>query len=341
MLTAGLMAMWVLLSPSGVAAQQKVVLVQASDSISFLSTYVAVAKGYWKEEGLDVDFQIVKGGPVAVTAVISGQAQATANSADTPLLAKKTGANLLIVANIADKGPAEIVVSKKVLEDNGITVDRWQKMSYAERTKYYKGLKWAILGPGGLTDLLVRATIRGAGLDPDKDTTIIPVGGSLEIYAALRSGHVDAMVQSPPASQVAILEGYGVKVGDLHEVSKQFDEFAYQVLAVEARWAERNEETLRKLVRGLARAGDYVRTADARQIAAELQAHGHFAKIDPKILAESVRVVASSMAKGARVTKASIDNMVKFYVDAGNVKAADVPSTEEGVFWTTKYLPKN
>jgi hypothetical protein len=33
--------------------------------------------------------------------------------------------------------------------------------------------------------------------------------------------------------------------------------------------------------------------------------------------------------------------MVKFYVDAGNVKAAEVPSTEEGVFWTTKYLPRN
>jgi ABC-type nitrate/sulfonate/bicarbonate transport system substrate-binding protein len=278
---------------------------------------------------------------VAVTAVMSGQAQATANSADTPLLARKAGANLLIVANIADKGPAEIVVAKKVLDDNGISLDRWQKMSYAERTKYYKGLRWAILGPGGLTDLLVRATIRGAGYDPDRDTKILPVGGSLELYAALRAGLVDAMVQSPPASQLAIAEGYGVKAGDLHEVSKDFDEFSYQVIAVEAGWAERNAQTTRKLVRGIARACDYVRTADPKQVAAELQSHGYFAKIDPAILSASVRVVASSIAKGGRVTKRSIDNMVKFYVDAGNVKAAEVPSTEEGVFWTTKYLPQN
>ncbi len=149
----------------GVAAQSKIVIAQSVDNIVFLPTYVAIAKGYWKEEGLDVDLQMVKGGPVAVTAVLAGQAQATANSADTPLLAKKAGGNIVIVANLLDKGMADIVVSTAALKSKGITVEAWNRMPYAERAKLYKGTRWAVIGPGGLTDLLVRATIKAAGYE--------------------------------------------------------------------------------------------------------------------------------------------------------------------------------
>src|SRR4029450_12719411 len=163
---------------SGADAQGKIGIAQAVDNIVFLPTYVAIAKGYWKEEGLDVDLQMVKGGPVAVTAVLAGQAQATANSADTPLLAKKAGRNIVIVANLLDKGMADIVVSTAAHKSKGVTLDAWNRMPYSERAKLYKGTRWAVIGPGGLTDLVVRATIKAAGFEPDRDTSILPIGGA-------------------------------------------------------------------------------------------------------------------------------------------------------------------
>jgi NitT/TauT family transport system substrate-binding protein len=322
------------------AAQGKIVVAQAVDNIVFLPTYVAIAKGYWKEEGLDVDLQMVKDGPVAVTAVLAGQAQATANSADTPLLAKKAGGNIIIVANLLDKGMADIVVSTAALKSRGITMETWNRMPYADRAKLYKGLRWAIIGPGGLTDLLVRASIKAAGYEPDRDTSILPIGGSPEIYAAFKAGRVDVMLQAPPYSRVAVAEGVGVIAGGLHEVGPQFADFAYEVIAVEAGWATKNAETVRKLVRAIARACDYVRSVDSTQVAKDLHGQGYFTNVEPTLLAESVKAVVPTVAPGGRITKASIDNMVKFYLDAGTIKAGEMPSTQEGGFWTTEYLPK-
>jgi ABC-type nitrate/sulfonate/bicarbonate transport system substrate-binding protein len=100
------------------AHKGKIVITQAVDALSFLPMYVGRAKGFWEAEGLDAEVRIVKGGPIVTSAVIAGQAQFTATSADAPLLARRAGGTILIVANILDKGPAEIVIHKEVLAKN-------------------------------------------------------------------------------------------------------------------------------------------------------------------------------------------------------------------------------
>lgn len=330
-----------MLDPGHAMAQAhkgKVVIAQAVDAFSFLPMYVARAKGFWEQEGVDVEVRIVKGGSIAASAVVAGQAQVAATSADAPLLAARAGANILIVANILDKGPAEIVIHKSVLEKNSITLDQFEKMPFAERAKLFKGLRWGIIGPGGLTDLQVRASIKGGGWNPDRDTTIVNIGGSPELFAALNAGRIDGLVQNPPYTRQAVKEGFGVYVGTLFDVSPIFTDFAYEVLAVEGEWAKKNPDLARKVVRGMARANDYTRTTDAAVVAKEV--HKFFPKIDLDILTASTRSQGRSVAAGARVTRKQMEAMVKFYIDGGTIKPSEAPKLDEGIFWTTEYLPK-
>lgn len=57
-----------------------------------------------------------------------------------------------------------------------------------------RGKQIAISAPGGFDTLLIRALLRRQGLDPDRDTALVPIGGSSERAAALLANQVSAAV---------------------------------------------------------------------------------------------------------------------------------------------------
>lgn len=318
---------------------EKITIAQAVDSLAFLPVYVALSEGYWKDQGLDVELKFVKGGPVATSALVAKQVDVASNSSDTALLASKAGADVEIVANLLDKGLSDIVVRKSVLERNGISEVEWKSMSYTDRSKVFKGTRWAIIGPGGLTDLSVRSVITAAGFDPEKDTKIIPIGDGAQILAALRAGRVDAIAFEPPFSREAINRGFGVLVGGLYEASPLFKELSFQSFTVRKDFAASHKDAMRKLGAGIAKACDFSRNSTAAEVAKSLHTAGYFKEMAPELLEASVSAVQPTVAPGCRVTQTSIDKMVDFYVMAGEIKKADAPPTDQGEMWTNEYLP--
>lgn len=107
------------------------------------------------------------------------------------LIAGAQGDPQVIVADAARKGAAIVVKSDSPIK------------TIAE----LKGKKVATF-PGALQDVLLRAKLQQAGLDPNKDLQLIKVGWS-EMPLALQRGDVDAYVGSEPHPSLAISEGYG------------------------------------------------------------------------------------------------------------------------------------
>ena len=56
-------------------ADEKVVFAFGSEGFLFLPYFVAVNKGYFKDQGIDAETAVLRGGPVAMAAVMSGDAQ--------------------------------------------------------------------------------------------------------------------------------------------------------------------------------------------------------------------------------------------------------------------------
>lgn len=80
--------------------------------------YIAMEKGYFKEEGLDFRLQTVATGKAGLDAVLSGQADC-AGAADTPIARAVTnGAPVSVIATIAEIQRAIIIIAKK---DTGIS----------------------------------------------------------------------------------------------------------------------------------------------------------------------------------------------------------------------------
>jgi NitT/TauT family transport system substrate-binding protein len=58
-----------------------------------------------------------------------------------------------------------------------------------------------------MTELAARATVRHFGMNPDKDVTILAIGGGANVWSAIQSGAVEAAILWPPFDVIATKMG--------------------------------------------------------------------------------------------------------------------------------------
>ena len=87
-------------------AQEKKTLIVAEPvhGTGYLPLYVAIAKGYFSDLGLDVKVMTVESGSGHTNAVLSGQAFAFIGGPEHDAFAKLKGAELRSVVNVVDRG---------------------------------------------------------------------------------------------------------------------------------------------------------------------------------------------------------------------------------------------
>jgi NitT/TauT family transport system substrate-binding protein len=80
-----------------------------------------------------------------------------------------------------------------------------------------KGKKIAVTGVGSMTELAARAMVKHFGMNPDRDVTILAMGGGTNVWSAIQSGSVEAAILWPPFDVVASKMGMKklLFVGDL------------------------------------------------------------------------------------------------------------------------------
>jgi NitT/TauT family transport system substrate-binding protein len=318
----------------------KIVLVQSAENVAFLPTYLADAKGFWKDQGLDVEIRELGDNSAINSALISGGAQVAVSQSDGPVRALLEGAPAMwLAANATSRPTMTFVLRKGVLDDKGITEDEWEAMSYEERTKVYKGLRFGTFGPGGLIDTVVTAVIKAAGLTDD-DITRVTIGGAGEMLAALVAGTIDVMALSPPGPVQAIADGQGVLIGNPSDVSDTLTEFAYESVSLMKKWTEDNPEVAKKIGAGFAEACNYARTADPATMASELQDAGWFEGFDEEVLSESLAGMQDAVPEDCAITQASIDNLLEVNKSIGKFTDAELATLDlnEGGLWTNEFL---
>src|SRR5229473_3495962 len=100
-------------SQGAIAQDKKTLLVaEPGHGTATLPFYVAITKGFFAEEGLDVKILTVDGGSTHTNAVLSGQAFAFIGGPEHNAFAKLKGADLRAVVNLNDRATAYFVAKK-------------------------------------------------------------------------------------------------------------------------------------------------------------------------------------------------------------------------------------
>ena len=142
---------------------------------------VALARGFFKAQGLEVQPIFVRGGPAALAALSSGEVDfAEIGGAQAIMRSRARGLDGVIIGAISNATNYQIVGSKstRTLDD-------------------MKGKIVGVTGAGAFSDFAMRIFLRRKGIDPDRDVTLRAIGGSNLRAGALEKGLVAAAPFAP------------------------------------------------------------------------------------------------------------------------------------------------
>jgi NitT/TauT family transport system substrate-binding protein len=158
-------------------------------SISDLPFKVAQLKGFWREEGLDVEVILIRGA-VGMQALLGGSVDYTSASGST-IAAAVRGLPVKLVFISSAKPMFELVSQPQI-----------------KSIQELKGKIVGISSRGGSNDLMMQLILQKNGLVPNKDVTTIIVGAQEETVISLRTGRIAAALLTPPRNFMLQRDGF-------------------------------------------------------------------------------------------------------------------------------------
>jgi NitT/TauT family transport system substrate-binding protein len=161
-------------------------------SIMYAPAYVALAKGYFKEAGLDVSLSTANGGDKSAAALLSG-------SADIALIGPETA---IYVQN--STSPSKIPIFCGMTTTDGFLIMSRQKIDKFEWSML-KGKDFLGFRPGSTPLLFLEAALRKNGIDPQKDLKLNNnIAVPARVGSWLAGQNQFAIFTEPDASQLEL-----------------------------------------------------------------------------------------------------------------------------------------
>ena len=201
-------------------------------SAEFAPVWAARDKGLLKKYNLDTEVIAMQGGTQLVQAMIGGSLD-FAVMGGAYLTGAVKGADLVMVATHMDKFPYSSIVKPAV-----------------KRAEDLKGTKLAISRFGSSSDAGLRVSLQRSGINPDKDVTILQVGGQTERYAALKAGVVDGTVVIPPLSGAAQRAGFN----EIFNMTKLGIPYPQEGVVASRQYIAKRRDTLLRFLKGFVEA---------------------------------------------------------------------------------------
>jgi ABC-type nitrate/sulfonate/bicarbonate transport system substrate-binding protein len=196
--------------------------------------WIAKDLGFFDKNGLDVDLVLIQSGPRSVATLLSGEM---------PII--NTGANSAVAANLGGtKEPVVIATFYNSLIFSVVGKPDIRNIA---------GLRGKILGVtqlGSLSDFTARLVLAQAGLNPQRDVTVLPTGDYNGMVVSMSKGLIDAGVISPPSTLKARKLGFR----EILDVGASGIEYAGTSIATTRSHVRESPEILRRMAKALVEA---------------------------------------------------------------------------------------
>ncbi|WP_236682876.1 ABC transporter substrate-binding protein [Thermus filiformis] len=236
----------------GQRGRRRIRLAFCSQLLCIIPYEVAQRRGYFAEEGLDVELVYARGGSQALQFLVGKAVDYAATSLDAALQAYQQGAPILRFCSTGRLPLFALAAAPK---------------SPIQGVRDLEGKAVGVSALGNADHVLLVYLLKKAGVDPRR-VQYATLGPNL--YEALKAGHVGAgMVQEPALTLLKEAGGRElVNLMDLKQ-ARAYLGGPYEFMGVAVRREERAArlEEMRALARALERALRFVRAADARLIA--------------------------------------------------------------------------
>ncbi len=320
-----------LLQDAQAQAPRKIKLTIPVIALSMTPVYLAQAKGFFTEEGLDVEIIPTSGGGPDIRALIAGEVDFSFTTGDNVILAQQEGKPLFMVMSALNRLFINWAMHREAAKAKGIT----ETSPLKEKLKSLKGLTVGVTNPAALTAHLAHFVIRKAGYAPQQDVQIIPIGAGPTWLAALENRKVDIALTAPPVPETAISRGFAVMfINNAKGEDPSISEFLMENLVARPETTKKDPDLVRRMVRALFKANKWALSSTPEQVADALKPT--FAKTDPAIHLAGVRAVLPTLSQDGRTSERSVQSTQDILEVAGLLKKRAAYSD----IVTNDFLPK-
>ena len=222
----------------------------------YLPLTVAERKGYFKDEGLDVEIPDFAGGAKALQALVGGSADMV------------SGAYEHTINMLAKKQPIKAVVLQAKFSSMALAMSKERAAKY-HGAKDLKGWKIGVTAPGSSTNMYINNLLAKDGLKPS-DVSIVGVGTSSGAFAALDKGEIDGLVNLDPVLTQLESTGKFTVVSDTRTEKGMKEvyggDYMASVIYVTDEYVKKNPNTVQAVVNAMVRADKWIAKATPQEI---------------------------------------------------------------------------
>jgi len=235
----------------GTAPLQKVVVNEVTRSVFYAPFYVAVEKGFFAEEGMDLEIITGGGSDKSMTALLSGQADAILAGPET---------NVYVVNEGREDHP--IIVAQLTKRDGSFLVGRTAEKDF----DWSKLAGKSIIGgrKGGMPFMTLLYVLKQNGLTPGEDVTVYDHIQFNLMGGAFEGGLGDYVTLFEPTASLFEAEGKGAIVSNVGLAS---GEVPYTTFMVTQSRIEEDPAFVEAFVRAIYRGQEWIKTATDLEIA--------------------------------------------------------------------------
>jgi ABC-type nitrate/sulfonate/bicarbonate transport system substrate-binding protein len=223
-----------LLAPTlalGAAAPVRIKIGTASVTASTLSLWAAEEQGFFDKRGIDAQVILIRGGPILVASLVSGDVHVGFTTGVSFLGAAAQGTEVKMLTSISNKVSWKLMAAPQIKKANDL---RGKRIGVS-----------SIIGSTWMNSMLA---LEQLGLEPKRDNIVfLQTGDPVTLAHAVESGRVDAAVLDPVMSRQLAAKGFSTLV-DLLKANVAFPGLG---LGVTRGYLDQNAATLEKVVTAL------------------------------------------------------------------------------------------
>lgn len=274
-------------------AQEKLLITHSSESISITPLIYGIEKGFYKREGIDLQFRVLRG-ELAVSSIVGGKDVDFMYGAGTAITAAVRGLPMKVVSHDFKSLLFYLMGNPRVQSGQDL-----------------KGKKVAVASLSGTGALATRASLRALGVDPDKDVTLIVIGAASIRMAALEAGSVEAAIMPVPWNFRLTQKGFKELIFTGKVLTQPLTG-----IATSRERIEKNPEQIRKMLRGFLRSLRAVK--EDKKDAVEFI--GRRFSLDPTTAEETHKIVLQTLSDDGTVSDVALKDLIEFTKQETGVK---------------------
>ncbi len=230
---------------------QKVRVAEVTRSIFYAPEYVAIEKGFFKDEGLDIELTTTWGGDKTMTTLLSDGADVALVGSETSIYVYAQGSNDPVI-NFAQLTQTDgtFLVSREKVEN--FEWDQLKNSTFLGQRK------------GGMPQMVGEFVLKQHGIDPQNDLNLIQNIDFANIANAFASGTGDYVQLFEPTASIFEKEGKGHIIASFGTESGHVP---YTTFMAKDSYMKENKEVVEKFTKALYKAQQWVKENSANDIA--------------------------------------------------------------------------